>query len=85
MRFKYKKGDVLKYGESMFYIQNVGLKTGLYQVFVLDEFDIGTRQYVNFPSSSVQNFNRGFVERHCVLMKGATANAIKVLYGEREQ
>lgn len=85
MRFKYKKGDVLKFTDSMFYIQGFVHKNQCYQVFVLEGFNIeGGRLDNDFPSKSSQSFNRGFVEKHCTLVQGATAQAIKVLYGDSE-
>ena len=79
MRLKFKKADVLKFRDSIFYIEDI--KHELYQVVIVDEIRIGNSVW---KRGSKIDLNKNFIELHCKLVKDATAKAIKVLYGNRD-
>lgn len=77
---KYKKGDVLKFKDSVFFVESLG-KAG-YNIMIFEEFKFDSRSCnESLKRGAVTFFNKNFVEKHCTLYKGASAGAMKVLFG----
>lgn len=84
MRYKYKKGDVLQFTDSIFYIRKIDYRNHNYEVFVLEGFSVGSRAEITVEDNAQTAFNKFFVEKHCTQVKGAKADTIRILYGESE-
>lgn len=79
----YNKGVVLSYQGNKVYITSIDTSQRVYHLKIVDTFKINAGGgIVEFFSGDDVEWNQAFVERHLTPEKGASAQAIRVLYGD---